>query len=406
MKAVREGLKQSRTDSLVSSAASNLPAVICFTSGSTGPVKGVTLSQAALHAQSEAKIARLDYAASDVYLHTAPMFHVGGLSSALAMLHVGACQILTPKFSPTQAVSDIVRHGATSLIAVPAALHDLVRAAEAASCSLSTVRMLLIGGGAPSPALELSARKAFPAARMTLAYGMTEAASSISFQDLPLPSASAAPSSPTSASAPAQGSMSARAPGSTSTIEPQHTCVGLPAQKSVIVVQPDSRLQNQSTSNMQLGEVVIRGPSMMLGYWNNPAANVVAFLPGGGFRTGDIGFLDAQGRLWLAGRLKNLIRSGTAAGASDDGTRQDLWPPSAAAASTAPSAATSCQAVIQGATRICLAKEDLLLPRSHAAYRSRTGDAERPFKHGGGWPVRWRWPWFTASCMLNWQTRE
>ena len=204
-----------------------------------------------------------------------------------------------------------MRHGATSLIAVPAALHDLVRAAEAASCSLSTVRMLLIGGGAPSPALELSARKAFPAARMTLAYGMTEAASSISFQDLPLPSASAAPSSPTSASAPAQGSMSARAPGSTSTIEPQHTCVGLPAQKSVIVVQPDSRLQNQSTSNMQLGEVVIRGPSMMLGYWNNPAANVVAFLPGGGFRTGDIGFLDAQGRLWLAGRLKNLIRSGS-----------------------------------------------------------------------------------------------
>ena len=68
-----------------------------------GPVKGVTLSQAGLHAQSEAKIARLDYAASDVYLHTAPMFHVGGLSSALAMLHVGACQILTPKFSPTQA---------------------------------------------------------------------------------------------------------------------------------------------------------------------------------------------------------------------------------------------------------------------------------------------------------------
>ncbi|KAK9845181.1 hypothetical protein WJX84_008896 [Apatococcus fuscideae] len=101
------------------------PAVICFTSGSTGPVKGVTLSQAALHAQSEAKISKLGYSSSDIYLHTAPLFHVGGLSSALAMLHVGARQILTPKFRAAQAVADVAAHGVTSLIAVPAALHDM-----------------------------------------------------------------------------------------------------------------------------------------------------------------------------------------------------------------------------------------------------------------------------------------
>ena len=253
-----------------------------------GPVKGVTLSQAALHAQSEAKIAKLGYSASDIYLHTAPLFHVGGLSSALAMLHVGARHILTPKFSPAQAVAAAARHHVTSLIAVPAALHDMVKSAWAKQQILPSVRMLLIGGGALSPALQQSAEHLFPAARMILAYGMTEAASSITFQDVPLPQR-AAPE-----------------------LQPQHTCVGYPAQKSTVHIQADSRLPDVRVHpGMELGEVLIQGPSMMLGYWDDPHANRDAFLPDGSFRTGDIGFLDEQGRLWLAGRLKNLIRSGS-----------------------------------------------------------------------------------------------
>ena len=58
-------------------------------------------------------------------------------------------------------------------------------------------------------------------------------------------------------------------------------------------------------------QVLVRGPSVTLGYRNNQAADQDAFTPDGSFRTGDIGFLDDQGRLWLAGRLKNLIRSGS-----------------------------------------------------------------------------------------------
>ena len=253
-----------------------------------GAVKAVTLSQAALHAQSEAKIARLACSPLDVYLHTAPMFHVGGLSSALAMLHVGARHILTPKFSPAQAVSDMATHCVTSLSAVPAALHDMVKSAQVSHQVLPSVRMLLIGGAAMTPALQQRAEQIFPAARMTLAYGMSEAASSITLQDFPLPRA--------------------RSPE----MRAQHTCVGFPAQKITVRIQPDSSLHDDRVSpGSQPGEIVIHGPSMMLGYWNNPSANQDAYMPDGSFRTGDIGFFDEQGRLWLAGRLKNLIRSGS-----------------------------------------------------------------------------------------------
>jgi acyl-activating enzyme 14 len=72
-------------------------AAVVFTSGTTGPPKGVSLSHASLHAQSLAKLACVGYARNDVYLHLAPLFHVGGLSSLLANLAAGAAQVVLPK---------------------------------------------------------------------------------------------------------------------------------------------------------------------------------------------------------------------------------------------------------------------------------------------------------------------
>ena len=209
-----------------------------------GPVKAATLSQAALHAQSEAKIARLGFSASDVYLHTAPMFHVGGLSAALAMLHAGARHILMPKFSPAQAVSDISTYGVTSIIAVPAALHDLVDTAQAKSLTLDTVRMVLIGSAPISTSLEHRSERVFPAALLTLAYGMTETASSITFQDFPLPQ-SADPR-----------------------LQKQHTCVGQPVMACTIRMGPDNRLQDRGSAEHKLGEVMMQSASdCMLCSW-------------------------------------------------------------------------------------------------------------------------------------------
>lgn len=68
--------------------------------------------------------------ALQVYLHTAPLCHIGGLSSAFAMLMIGACHVLLPKFDAKSAIEAIEKHGVTSLITVPAIMADLISASR------------------------------------------------------------------------------------------------------------------------------------------------------------------------------------------------------------------------------------------------------------------------------------
>ena len=91
-------------------APSGGAAVICFTSGSTGRSKGAVISHSALHVQALAKLLVVGYKSTDVYLHCAPLFHVGGLSSALAMLMVGAQHVFVPDYQPEACCRSILRH--------------------------------------------------------------------------------------------------------------------------------------------------------------------------------------------------------------------------------------------------------------------------------------------------------
>lgn len=164
---------------------------IIFTSGTTGAPKGVLLSHNSFHVQSMAKLLKVQYSAADVYLHTAPLFHVGGLSSAFAVLAVGATQVFMPAFKPAQALSLVSNLSVTAFIAVPAILHDLV--SESNGTSFPSVKKLLLGGGELPPALLSQARSIFPSASFVAAYGMTEACSSMTFVTLgdPTPSSNA-----------------------------------------------------------------------------------------------------------------------------------------------------------------------------------------------------------------------
>ncbi|KAK9822154.1 hypothetical protein WJX81_000324 [Elliptochloris bilobata] len=103
-------------------------AVVCFTSGTTGAAKGALLTHGAFHCQAVAKLLEVGYSGRDVYLHCAPLFHIGGLSSALAVLAAGAVQVFMPMFSAPAALALIARHRVTALIAVPAMLVDLLGA--------------------------------------------------------------------------------------------------------------------------------------------------------------------------------------------------------------------------------------------------------------------------------------
>ena len=114
-----------RTDLATSVPASSLQpraaqqgaALICFTSGSTGSPKGALISHAALHSQSWAKLGQLGYCSRDVYLHSLPLYHIGGLSSMVAMLMAGAVQVFQPHYGPASMGHLLHDHQAGSALA-------------------------------------------------------------------------------------------------------------------------------------------------------------------------------------------------------------------------------------------------------------------------------------------------
>lgn len=108
-------------------------ALICFTSGTTGRSKGAMLSHSALLHQSMSKLAVVGYCSSDVYLHVPPLFHIGGISSALAVLAAAGAHVFMPRYSPSSALHLIQTNGVTAMIAVPAMMQDITAAAATGS---------------------------------------------------------------------------------------------------------------------------------------------------------------------------------------------------------------------------------------------------------------------------------
>lgn len=262
--------------------------VICFTSGTTGRPKGVTISHLAFITQSLAKIAVVGYGEDDVYLHTSPLVHIGGLSSAMAMLMVGACHVLLPKFDAKTALQVMEQHCVTCFITVPAMMADLVslnrttKNGDQNSC----VRKILNGGGSLSTELLKDAAKIFPRAKIFSAYGMTEACSSLTFMTLydPTTQESCKVTYPL-VSRPKQG-----------------TCVGKPAPHIELRVKLDE-------DSLRVGKIVTRGPHTMLGYWDGHQV-VQENSSGAWLDTGDIGTIDEFGNLWLIGRSSGRIKTG------------------------------------------------------------------------------------------------
>ena len=249
-------------------------ALLLHTSGTTSKPKVVPLRQRNLAYSAQTIAAHYALTPDDVSLCAMPLFHVHGLlASTLATLASGGTVVVRPRFSPRSFWEDVVRHGGTWYSAVPTLHHLLVARAETEPPPKHDLRFARSCSSALSPSLQaaLEDRLGIPVLQ---AYGMTEASHQMCSNPLP--------------------------PG-----EQRAGSVGLATGVEMAVLDDDWRPLPPGS----VGEVAVRGPSVIDGYRDNPAANAASFRDRW-FRTGDSGAVSADGYLSLQGRLKELINRG------------------------------------------------------------------------------------------------
>lgn len=243
--------------------------LILFTSGTTGAPKAAELTVANLEASANASGENLGAGTDERWLCTLPLFHVGGLAMVSRCARAAATLVLAPRFEPLAVRRALEEHRITHTSLVPSMLQALLDAAEAPP--RHTLRALLLGGGPASEALRAQARDAGVPVLMT--YGLTEATSQVTTEK---PGASDGRSS------------------------------GMPLPGVEVRIVDSAR---RPLAFGEEGEIEVRGPTVMAGYFGDPAATAQS-LPDGWLRTWDLGQQAPDGRLTVHARRRDLILSG------------------------------------------------------------------------------------------------
>ena len=251
-------------------------ALILHTSGTTARPKMVPLTHANLAASIDNIVTTLALTPRDRCLNVMPLFHVSGIIGVLlASLSSGASVVCTPGFNAPLFL-DWCREFAPTWYFVVPAMHQsvLAQARENPKVAAGLHLRFIRSASAPLSPKLLTEIEAIFGAPVVHGYGLTEAAQQVSIRPLP---------------------PGVRKPGS----------VGVAGRTEIGIMNEAGDLLPSD----QTGEIVVRGPAVMAGYANNPAANRESFV-NGWFRTGDEGRLDADGCLYVTGRIKEIINRG------------------------------------------------------------------------------------------------
>lgn len=254
---------------------------VFYTGGTTGAPKGVTLSHLNICSSALALMAEGSFAEGVVGLHAAPMFHLGDMMLIAGILQRGGEHVMLPVYRPELALKAIQERKITDLLLVPAMIQMLVDYPAMGEYDTSTVQRLMYGASPASEALLSRAMEALPTAQLTQVYGMTE-----------------------------MGAVMTVLPPSAHTPEGRAKGRMRSAGRAAYHVQVRIGDENdQSKPANEVGEILVRGPNVMRGYLNKPEATD-ATLKGGWMHTGDMGYLDESGYLYIVDRLKDMIISG------------------------------------------------------------------------------------------------
>lgn len=252
-------------------------AFIVYTSGTTGPAKGAMNLHRNVAFASSAWSEWVELRESDVNLALAPLFHITGLIGALgASLVSGAPLVLGYRFDAATTLELIARYRPTFTVAAITAYMALLQAPGFAETDMSSFRAAFTGGAPVAPAIA-DAWRAATGVRVHNAYGLTETTSPLTLTPLGIEG----PVDPDS------GVLS----------------VGIPVFDSTVEVLGDD---GTALGPGEVGEIVASGPQVIAGYWRKPDETANAF-PDGRLRTGDVGYMDEQGWVYLVDRRKDLI---------------------------------------------------------------------------------------------------
>jgi fatty-acyl-CoA synthase len=249
--------------------------VIMYTSGTTGLPKGVMLSHGNIMWNNIN--AQLSYGGhrDDVVLTAAPLFHIAGLNvMTLQNFMMGSTLVLLRNFDPALVLQYMQRYKVTSMFGAPAMFLFMSQHPNFEGTDLSSIKMLVCGAApVPESLLNLYAKREIPFCQ---GYGLTETSP---FASLLTPEWAAA----------------------------KLGSAGQAAFYSALKIVNDN---NEELATGEHGEICISGANVMKGYWNRPEATAKAIDDKGWFHSGDIGYLDEEGFLFICDRLKDMVITG------------------------------------------------------------------------------------------------
>lgn len=272
------------------------PAAILFTSGTTGRVKGAVLTHRSLitglmlmqlsgvmvlHNMAKAHGIPAETLMASLpqqsVLLVYPLFHISGLGAAfLSPLFAGSKVVIMRRWDAQEAVRLIEAEKITMFSAVPTMLWDMLHRAKLGDADLSSLRNIASGGQALPVNLLDEIRAVCPQAVMGTGYGMTEASGSL-----------------------------AQAVGE-DFIRNRASAGRVLSMAQVRIVAPDGTVMPTG----QNGEIQLKGAMVMAGYWNRPEETAAAFTDDGWLRTGDVGYVDDEGYIFIVDRVKDMVISG------------------------------------------------------------------------------------------------
>ena len=254
---------------------------IFYTGGTTGFPKGVMLSHTNFYVSGISNAQELMLRDGSVYLHAAPMFHIADLLWFLAVTFVSGTHVSIPMFTPEATLAAVEAHRPTHLLLVPVMIQMVLQSDKLAETDISSLELIGYGASPITEAVLTEAFARFPGVKFMQAFGQTELS----------PVATILGSEFHVLEGPNAGKL--RSAGRATRI-----C-------EIRIVDEDGA----EVPRGEVGHITVKGPITMLGYWNKPEVTAETIRDGWVY-TGDAGYMDDQGFIFLMDRMKDMIVSG------------------------------------------------------------------------------------------------